>query len=74
MSSRFGKWTVAALLAGCALAAGVPVAAGAADDPFLDMISPITDPTNFEDPRSQSDVRPIYAYHVIPKKIGRAHV
>lgn len=71
MSSRFGKWTVAALLAGCALAAGVPVAAGAADDPFLDMISPITDPTNFEDPRSQSDVRPIYAYHVIPKSFAR---
>ena len=60
------KWAVTAMLAGCVLAAGAPRLALAEDDPFLDMISPITDPTNFEDPRSQSDVRPIYAYHVIP--------
>lgn len=63
MGSTLGKWTVAAMLAGCVLATG---AALAADDPFLDFVSPITDPTNFEDPRTESDVRPIYAYHVIP--------
>lgn len=60
-----GKWlAVAGLAMGLALAAGRP--ARAAADPFLDFVSPITDPTNFEDPRSQSNVRPIYVYHVIP--------
>ena len=69
--ATIGKWTVAAILAACVLAAGAPRLAWAEDDPFLDMISPITDPTNFEDPRSQSDVRPIYAYHIIPKSFAR---
>jgi hypothetical protein len=66
MGSSFGKWILAAALASCVVAAGWPRAAQAADDPFLNFISPITDPTNFEDPRSQSDLRPIYIYHVIP--------
>lgn len=32
---------------------------------FGAMISPVSNPTNFEDPRIESDVRPIFAYHQI---------
>src|SRR5574338_1679701 len=66
MGSTVGKWLAAIILAAGVMAAAAPPAARAADDPFLDFISPITDPTSFEDPRSQSNVRPIYVYHVIP--------
>ena len=39
--------------------------AGAAEDPFIGFHSPITNPTNFEDPRAVSDVRPIFVSHSI---------
>lgn len=42
--------------------ATIPTSASA--DSQLDaMISPVTNPINFEDPRIQTEVRPIYAYH-----------
>ena len=46
------------------LAASVLLMAGAAfADPLNEMVSPVTDPVNFEDPRSTSEIRPIYIYH-----------
>lgn len=56
-----GAWLAGAALA-LVVAAG-PVAAG--EDPFLAFQSPITNPTNFEDPRATSEVRPIYVRHSI---------
>ena len=39
----------------------------AAEEGMLDqMISPVTNPVLFEDPRSQTSLRPIYMYHKIP--------
>lgn len=32
-------------------------------DRLSDMISPVTNPVNFEDPRTQTEARPIYIYH-----------
>ncbi len=40
-------------------------AAVAAEDPFVVFQTPITNPTNFEDPRVLSDLRPIYIRHHI---------
>ncbi len=37
----------------------------AGSDPFHDFITPVSNPTNFEDPWIESDVRPIFAYHQI---------
>ncbi len=53
---------IAAAIAALCLAPG---AVRAADDAFGDFISPISNPVNFEDPRSRSDVRLIYAHHSI---------
>lgn len=39
----------------------------AGEDPFAGFISPVSNPTNFEDARIESDVRPIYIYHSIDK-------
>jgi hypothetical protein len=51
----------------CAVAVGLFAlgAAGpaAADDAFVDFISPISNPVNFEDPRPTTELRPLYAYH-----------
>jgi len=37
----------------------------AGEDPFAEFISPVSNPTNFEDARIESDVRLIYIYHSI---------
>ena len=68
----------------CGIALGVllwSVPAFADADPFADFISPVSNPVNFEDPRSISDVRPIYIYHKISSEFfnpllngGDAHV
>lgn len=50
------------LLSGGALAVDNP----ADQDPFVGFISPVSNPTNFEDPRSLTEVRPIFIYHQIP--------
>lgn len=34
-------------------------------DKLSDMISPVSNPVNFEDPRINSEIRPLYAHHVI---------
>lgn len=39
--------------------------AWAKDENFEGFISPVSNPTNFEDPRIESDVRPIYVYHSV---------
>jgi hypothetical protein len=39
----------------------------AGEDPFAEFISPVSNPTNFEDARIESDVRPLYIYHSINK-------
>lgn len=36
--------------------------------PLDELISPMTDPVNFEDPRSTTEIRPIYLYHSFDKK------
>jgi hypothetical protein len=56
-------WT--ASVAAVALAALTGGAVQAADEPFGDFISPLSNPTNFEDPRATTEVRPIYLYHDI---------
>ncbi len=33
---------------------------------FDDFISPVSNPVNFEDPRSNTEIRPIYVYHNLP--------
>jgi hypothetical protein len=53
------------LIGGVLALAGSASSVTAGDDPFLAFQSPITNPTNFEDPRALSDVRPIYAHHSI---------
>lgn len=40
-------------------------AEGPAADPFDDMISPVSHPVTFEDPRQSTELRPIFAYHSI---------
>lgn len=37
-------------------------------DDFDNLISPISNPVNFEDPRSLTEIRPIYVYHSIDDK------
>lgn len=44
------------------LSAMIPITA-TADSQLNAMISPVTNPINFEDPRIQTEIRPIYAYH-----------
>lgn len=40
-------------------------ALAAPQGPFANMISPVSNPTNFEDPRIDSEIRPIFVYHDI---------
>lgn len=56
-------WAVG--VAAVALVALTGTGVRAADDPFGDFISPVSNPTNFEDPRATTEIRPIYAYHSI---------
>lgn len=57
----------AALMRGTAWAAQPATVANPADqDPFQGFISPVSNPTNFEDPRSLTEFRPIFIYHLIP--------
>jgi len=58
-----GCWAVG--VAAVALMAVTGGAARAAGDPFGDFVSPVSNPTNFEDPRATTEIRPIYAYHGI---------
>lgn len=48
---------------------GVPAASAedvpADEDVFRSWISPVTSPTNFEDPRATTEVRPIFVYHML---------
>lgn len=39
------------------------IANNASADRLSDMVSPVTNPVNFEDPRTQTEARPIYIYH-----------
>jgi hypothetical protein len=43
-----------------------------AEDPFADFVSPVTNPTNFEDPRSTTEFRPIYMYHKISREFAQS--
>ena len=36
--------------------------------PLQDMISPVTNPVEFEDPRHSTELRPLYVYHEIDDK------
>lgn len=53
-----------AALASMFVGSVAPVAA----DPLSDMISPVSNPVNFEDPRINSELRAIYAYHKLDNK------
>jgi hypothetical protein len=54
---------VRACVAGAAILAGCLGASSARAETLDDMISPVSNPVNFEDPRIMSDVRPIFLYH-----------
>ncbi len=56
------KRIVYGLLLGIALWSAEAIAG---EDPFAGFISPVSNPTNFEDARIESDARPIYIYHSI---------
>lgn len=58
--SRVGLGLVAALGLGWA-------AAASAEEPdvFRSWISPVSNPTNFEDPRATAEIRPLFAYHIL---------
>jgi hypothetical protein len=58
--SRVGLWLPAAL--GLAWAS---VAAGQEPDVFRAWISPVSNPTNFEDPRPTAELRPLFIYHIL---------
>lgn len=49
---------------------GLCLSTTAKADKLDDMISPISNPVNFEDPRSRSEIRPIFVYHKIDKKFA----
>lgn len=56
-----------------AIAAGVVVAsANAQAQDLSQMISPITNPVNFEDPRHSTELRPIFVYHELDKDLATA--
>ncbi len=58
------------IMAAALLLAAAPVAGAA--DPFDDFISPVSSPTNFEDPRPLSEIRPIYFYQRISDDFGNS--
>lgn len=37
----------------------------AAEDPFHSWISPVSNPTNFEDPRATAEIRPLFVFHML---------
>lgn len=43
-----------------------------AEDPFGDFVSPVTSPTNFEDPRSTSEIRTIYMYQELSNESAQS--
>lgn len=49
----------------CLAAVTLGSARAARGGAFGDFISPVSNPVNFEDPRSTTEIRPIYAYHSI---------
>lgn len=55
---------IAMLLAGVACFGNLPAASA---DRLDEMISPVTNPVNFEDPRARTEVRPIFVYHKLDK-------
>lgn len=50
----------------------VLMAGNASADSFDKMMSPVSNPVNFEDPRARSEVRPIYLYHKLDDKFVTA--
>lgn len=48
-----------------ALAFGLAIATASHADQLDQMISPLSNPINFEDPRNISEIRPVYLYHEI---------
>ncbi len=59
------KYTGHKILIGLFLLASITDAIA---DTLSSMVSPVTNPVNFEDPRIQSEIRPIYLYHKIDDK------
>jgi len=59
-SSRRGLWLVTA-----ASLVAAPAAFAEEEDVFRSWISPVSSPTNFEDPRATTEVRPIFMYHML---------
>jgi hypothetical protein len=51
-------WSLAGLLTASVLPGSAAYAEG-----FEEMISPVSNPVNFEDPRATTELRPIYLYH-----------
>ncbi len=66
------------LLLGMAVALLSVRAVTAAEDPFDDFISPLSNPVNFEDPRATTELRPLHVYHNLADNFvtagGDAHV
>ena len=44
------------------------------DHCFDDFISPMTNPVFFEDPRTLTELRPIYIHHVVPQGVGGGEI
>lgn len=61
-----GKRTISSSLLSLAMIACGAITAHA--DRLSDMISPISNPVNFEDPRAITEIRPIFLYHKIDNK------
>lgn len=66
---------------GCGLGCGLhdcPLKLGnpfqGSDKCFNDFISPMTNPIYFEDPRTVSELRPIYVHHKLPRGVGGGNV
>ncbi len=58
MSNVFNRFIFGVSLATLSIAGGSVRA-----DSFDEMISPVTNPYNFEDPRSMTELRPVYIFH-----------
>jgi len=59
-SSRRGLW-----LATAVSLVAAPTAFAEEEDVFRSWISPVSSPTNFEDPRATAEVRPLFVYHML---------
>lgn len=53
-----------------ALVVGLGINPSAQADKLDEMISPITNPVNFEDPRARTEIRPIFVYHKLDDKFA----